>query len=399
MAWNAPLPDSIALVDDEHALAAVRELIANAAWLGLSLELNATRSYRRRICLVQLDVGGRLVAIDPLPLSGRRPEPIAAALGALGAGAPLIVHGGEYALMALERELHLRFERVFDLQQAAVLLGLPATGLRALTADLLGVALPAPRSVDWLQRPLPSDLIDHALADVRYLRALHGVLGQRIRAADLEDELALASTPPAPRSSALPDTPDPRRFMKIPGASTLSPEGLALLRALVTWRDLKAKELDVPPGRLLTNAQLVELAHAPERAGERLAAMRFHSRLVHADLEALRRVVALTLSDEGGREAGPAPSERVVAMHAGAAAQRRKGTPGPAVKARLARLKSWRRVEAASRGVGLAAILPLVALEHLAFFPETPLSEVPGLGRRRIERYAARLAELCDRRT
>lgn len=375
------------LVTEEESLARARERFATTPWLGVSVELNATRSYRRRICLLQLNIGGESCVVDPFPFEGKRPDPIAELLGALPEGAPMIVHGGEYALAALERELKVSPPAsLVDLQQAAVLLGLPATGLRSLCAALLDVELPPPRSLDWAQRPLALEAVEHALVDVVHLGALYDALIGRIRAADLEDELAIASRPP-PARALPPDTPNPRRFRRIAGASMLPPDGLELLGALVQWRDLKAKELDVPPGSLLTNAQLVELAHAPERAHERLASMRFHSRLVHADLEALRRVVALA-KPSGPEPRPPPPSQPPRKL--------RKGPPSPAVRARISRLKNWRREEAEARGVGLQAILPAAALEHLAYFPETPLAEVPALGRRRSERYAEILGTLIS---
>lgn len=385
------------LVDDDATLARAAELFAAAPWLALAVELNATRGYRPRICLVQVNAGGHLIAIDPLAFEGRRPDPLTAALAHVPSATRVIVHGGEYALAALHRERHVNLGRgatgraiLVDTQQAAVLLGLPATGLRALCSSLLGVALPGPQSVDWSQRPLAPAVIEHALTDVAHLGALHDVLMTTIDAADLTDELALASAPPPPRPFVTPDTPDPRRYRRIEGASALPPEGLHLLAALVRWRDLKAKELDVPPGRLLPNAQLVDLAHAPERALQRLAGMRFHSRLVHADLEALRRTVALALASEPHEEA----LEVVPPRLAGAPPTPKKGPPTPVIKARIARLKAWRRGEADLRGVGLQAVLPLVALEHLAYFPQTPLSAVPAFGRRRSERYAAVIASL-----
>jgi len=395
----ATMSSDYLLVDDDATLARAAELFATAPWLALAVELNATRSYRPRICLVQVNAGGALVAIDPLSFEGRRPDPLTAALARAPAGTPIIVHGGEYALAALWRELHVSFGRaapgasLVDTQQAAVLLGLPATGLRSLCAATLGVALPPPHSVDWSQRPLAPGLVAHALADVAHLGALHDALMLRIRAADLEDELALASTPPPPRPFVTPDTPDPRRYRRIEGASGLPPEGVHLLGALVRWRDLKAKELDVPPGRLLPNAQLVDLAHAPERALQRLASMRFHSRLVHADLEALRRVVALALASEPGEDAGLEPPDRPAGAGPSPATPK-KGPPTPQIKARISRLKAWRRSEAEARGVGLQAVLPLVALEHLAYFPHTPLGDVPSFGRRRRERYAETIAAL-----
>lgn len=381
------VPPQAALIDDEAPLHELATALAAAPWLGLAAELNAARAYRPRVCLVQLNVAGRLHAVDPLAFEGRRPNPVHAALTRLPAGVPVIVHGGEYALAALARDLQVTFPTSVDTQQAAVLLGLPATGLRALCAELLGVKLSPPLSVDWLQRPLASAHIARALEDVAHLGALYTRFMERIQAHDLEDELAIASRPAPARPFVTPDTPDPRRYRRMPGAAALPPEGLHLLGALVRFRDMKARELDVPPGRLLPNAQLVDLAHAPERALTRLSGMRFHSRLVHADLEALRRVVAVALASDPSPE--PIRPEPLPLPH-----PPKKGVPTPAIKARLARLKAWRRNEAAARGVGLMAILPLSALEHLAFFPKTPLAEVPDLGRRRIERYATAIAGL-----
>lgn len=375
------------LIDDDIALHALGDAIAVTPWLGLAAELNAARTYRPRVCLIQLNVAGRLFALDPLAFEGRRPNPVQAALCRAPERAPLVVHGGEYTLAALQRDLNLAFPNVIDTQQAALLLGLPATGLRALVSELCGVILPAPISVDWLQRPLAPPYVARALQDVAHLGTLYEDLVARIRAHDLEDELALASRPAPPRAFVTPDTPDPRRYRRLPGAAGLAPEGLRLLEALVRFRDMKARELDLPPGRLLPNAQLVDLAHAPERALSRLSAMRFHTRLVHADLEALRRVVALALATE---PSPPAPSPRPAQV----TTTPRKGPPTPAIKARLSRLKAWRRHEAAARGVGLQAILPGAALEHLAWFPQTPLADLPELGRRRLERYGDTLTAL-----
>lgn len=419
-----PLPRVIA---EPRALAALGDALATASLVPLAVETNALGAYRPRLCLVQLEVGAAAaptpVAIDALAFEAR-PSPLAAALARLPEGAALLVHGGEHAIAALRRELSLRPRRVIDTQEAAVLLGLPRTGLKALLDERLGVTLPAPRSVDWRVRPLDADAVSHALADVAYLRALYAVLHQEIVAADLEDELAVASAlVGAARVTA--NIPDPKRFRTIEGASTLEPEGLHLLQALVTWRDQKARELDLPPGKLLPNALLIQLAQAPELAAERLnpnapgLRARFHSRLVHADIEQLRRVVRVALATFGELEPTPTPEPRIPTLAApgpatasdrgliGAATAtqgprlpplpKKKGPPDPATRARLAALKAWRRDEAERRGVGLAGVLPLVALEHLAFFPGSALAEVPGFGRRRAERYGAELTRLLSR--
>jgi ribonuclease D len=339
-----------------------------------------------------------------LDLLAERPamDAVFAVLRALALGR-VLVHGGEHTFAILRRQLGLRFPRVIDTQQAATLIDLPRTGLRALALDLLGVVLPPVRSADWTRRPLTDDDVESATADARYLHDLWRRLEPRIAELDLDDELALASRlvedpylPPLVRTD---NTPDPKRFRQIDGANRLPPEGLSVLAALVQWRDQKARELDLPAISLLSNAQLVDLASAPDKAIVRIDQMRFHSRLVHADRQSLRMAVVAAMSVPEEQAAAPQTTTPIPTPFTPPSLESRppwvkKGPPDKATRARMVRLKTFRQAEATRRKVGLQAVLPAIALEHLAFFPDTPLTDVPGLGRRRIERYAAILAEI-----
>jgi len=382
------------LIDDPATLERLLATLGEARWLGLATESNTMSAYRPAVCLVQLAVGRadevEIVAIDPLAF-GSRPHPLAALPERLAPDALVLVHGGEYTLAGLRRDHIMDLQHTSglrDLQQAAVLLGLPETGYRSLCRGLLGEVVPAPISVDWRQRPLAAASVEHALEDVRHLGRLWATLTPAIARADLADELALASALVA-QTTARANLPDPARFKHLDGAAALGAAGLWLLQALVGWRDQKARELDLPPGKLFPNLQLVALARRPDRAADELARMRFHSRLVFQDREALRRLVVLTIAEPPPR-APPSQAPRP---------PRALGPAGPVVKARLERLKRWRREEAERRGVGLAAILPGVALEHIAFqqaLTVAALQSVPHLGARRIERYAAVLIALFE---
>ncbi|MCC6621331.1 MAG: HRDC domain-containing protein [Deltaproteobacteria bacterium] len=396
------------IVDDAAALERLYATLAGADGLALAAEENAMHAYRARVCLLQVAlVSGEgeptAYVIDALAFQGVKKSPLADLPRYVPPHARVVVHGGEYALAALRRDFAMDFgaNPPIDTQQAAVLLGLPETGYRSLCRTLLEVALPAPASVDWRLRPLSPDLVEHALADVRHIPALWRILARRIAAADLEDELAIASGVVAATPTHA-NAPDPLRSRHLPGASGLPPEGKALLDALVRWRDAKARELDVPPGRLLANARILALAQRPERALADLDRIRFHSRLLWDDREALKRQVTIAL--EAG--APPSPSSRPATASAPrpaaprpARSLRAAGPPSPIVRARTARLKAWRREEAARREVGLQAILPGAALEHLAWIGAADLeglAAVPQLGSRRIERYGAALLALCN---
>ena len=431
-------PNRTQTLADLHTLVAASELVA------VSVETDARHGYKPTLALVSLAVvmadEVTLATLDTVTPRGlARPEPGASARPAMTndgpfgsergpldaifralANARLLVHGGEHPLALMRRQLGLRFFRLIDTQQAAVLLGLPRTGLRALVAERLGAELPPARSVDWTRRPLDVEDLLAAQAGVRHLPALWRTLLPEIERHELTDELEVASRlvedPPVPPLGRIDNLPDPRRFRHIPGAARLSPEGLAVLAALSRWRDQKAKELDLPPLAIFSNAQLVDLATSPEHAQARLSQVRFHSRLVHADQQSLRLAILTAMSEAAeAASAASAPDHPgphigpMTGMGAGSASPNgpagtrprrdgasrpKKGQPSAATRARLSRLKEFRRVEAERRGVGLLAVLPAVALEHLAFFPDTPLDAVPGLGSSRIARYGAALAAL-----
>lgn len=432
-------PRDLGLLEPQRtqALADLHTLVAASELVAMSVEADLRHGYKPTLALVSLAViqsdEVTLATLDTVaPRPGARPElglhprpgppsegpfgsergPLDAIFRAL-ANARLLVHGGEHPMALLRRQLGLRFPRLLDTQQAALLLGLPRTGLRALVSERLAAELPPARSVDWTRRPLEPEDLAAAQAGVRFLPALWRTLRPEIERHELMDELEVASRlvedPPLPPLGRIDNLPDPRRFRHIAGAERLSPEGLAVLAALSRWRDQKAKELDLPPLAIFSNAQLVDLATSPEHAQARLSQVRFHSRLVHADQQSLRLAILTAMSEaaEAATE-GATPDAPAATIHPltganpaargpnreGSPTPSRKGRPSAATRARMSRLKEFRRLEAERRGVGLPAVLPAVALEHLSFFPETPLQAVPGLGPSRIARYGAQLSAL-----
>ncbi len=404
-----------ALVDERQALAAFLDALSGAAHVAIAVEDNGTRTYRPEICLVQVAVmpAGRaegdlpnLFALDPTPFRGARPHPFEALLGRIGPRATLLMHGGDYAVAGLRRDFHLRFARdergegatpvqpdlpnLVDTQQAAVLLGLPETGYKSLCRSLLGIDLGAPVSRNWSERPLPREAVAGALVGVTHVPRLWAVLAERIAAKDLREELAIASRVVA-RTSERANQPDPGRFRHIEGASTLAGIPRALLAAVVQWRDAKARAFDCPPGRVLPNSQLVELCRAGAQAADEVSMGGFHSRLLWNDREELRRLIARVIADPNAAVETPAAPTRATPT-----APARKGAPTAVVRARTRALKLWRRDEAARREVGLQAVLPGAALEHLAFFGADVLATVPQLGPARIARYGAELTRMCE---
>jgi ribonuclease D len=372
-------------VRDAAALAELAAALREAPWVALDSESNSMFVYRERVCLIQLNVGGALWLIDPLELAGAPDlEARAEALAPLAApfadpDLRIWVHGGEYDVACLKRDFGLGLANVFDTQQAASFLGWSRTGYAAVVQAICGVELgKAHTQYDWGRRPLEGEALRYALDDVIHLPEVGVELRKLIAAADLDEELELANRgveQAAPHENRF----DPARMWKLDGARELGRERLPVLAALYAWRDQKGRELDFPPGRLIANRPLVQLAaRAPTSAAE-LRRVRVRGSFVREHGNELLEVIAKALAD---------PPE---------VPDRSKPNRAPARQlARDKALRQWRREEAERRAAPPHVILPPRALEWLAKHGAEELERCPELGPKRIARYAALLRELLD---
>ncbi len=171
-----------------------------------------------------------------------------------------LVHAASQDLPCM-RDDGIRPQRLFDTELAARLLGEPSAGLASLLESKMGVRLEKAHSADnWATRPLPESWLDYAALDVDYLLELHEILRADLEAVGrlewAEEEFA------ATLSQFLKETPprtDPWR--RLNGLPTLkSPRQLAVARALWMERDDIARNRDRPPGRILPDPAIVDLA-------------------------------------------------------------------------------------------------------------------------------------------
>jgi ribonuclease D len=86
---------------------------------------------------------------------------------------------------------------------------------------------------------------------------------------------------------------DPRTlFRRIRRGNNLSPAGLAILRELADWRDREARERDKPPGTVLHDEQLVDIARKAPRTFSDLQRLRgLSSRVLERSAEDLLSMV------------------------------------------------------------------------------------------------------------
>jgi ribonuclease D len=210
-------------------------------------------------------------------------------------------------------------ENIFDTQVAAALVGLgDQLSYARLVDQLLGVALSKGESYsDWLQRPLSPAQTAYALDDVRYLLALHDALRQRLevmgRTTWLAEECRRFANP------ALYQRDPQTLFRRIRRSNALSSQGLAVLRELAIWRDREARQRDRPPGSVLHDELLVEIARKAPRTLDDLQRLRgFPARELERSGNILLGLVAQGLAvPENARPQplhgrGPTPAEELI---------------------------------------------------------------------------------------
>ncbi|GGV72560.1 3'-5' exonuclease [Streptomyces griseoloalbus] len=297
------------VIADEAALAEV--IAAFAAGTGpVAVDAERASGYRygQRAYLVQLRrEGAGSALIDPVAC------PDLSGLGEALSGVEWVLHAATQDLPCL-REIGMVPTRLFDTELAGRLAGFPRVGLGAMVENVLGFVLEKGHSaVDWSTRPLPEPWLRYAALDVELLVDLRDALEKELdRQGKLEwarqEFDAIASAPP----------PEPRKdpWRRTSGMHKVRRRRqMAVVRELWQTRDRIAQRRDVSPGKVLSDAAIVEAALAVPANVHALAALNgFGQRVGRRQLEqwqaAVDRAKALSesqLPQPGQPVTGPPP--------------------------------------------------------------------------------------------
>lgn len=364
-------------VDSPKALGELAAVMAAEPWHALDLESNSGFAYFERLCLMQLNVGGRLWLVDLLALPGetRAIDPLRKALESREH--TTFLHGGEFDVGCLKRDYELAPAGVWDSQQAASSLGWERTGYGVLVEKICGVELAKEYAhYDWSQRPIARAPLSYAVDDVRYLPEICHRLREEVAEADLEEEVEIAFgvVEGATWSGGF----GPDSLWKVKGSGHLPREALPAFVALYEWRDATARRRDLPPGRVLNNASLLSLARNRPTNRRELHGSGLKGRAFGEYGAKILEVLAIALT------APPVVPSRPVPQR-----------PEPHEQKCESRLRKWRQEEALRREVPQQVVLPSRALMYLKKHGTENLAEVPQLGAKRVRLYGDQLRELC----
>ncbi|MFF5252986.1 ribonuclease D [Streptomyces leeuwenhoekii] len=297
------------VIADEAALARVTAAFAAGSGpVAVDAERASGYRYGQRAYLVQLRRQGAGTAlIDPVAC------PDLSALGQALSGAEWVLHAATQDLPCL-RDIGMVPTRLFDTELAGRLAGFPRVGLGAMVEGVLGFVLEKGHSaVDWSTRPLPEPWLRYAALDVELLVDLRDALEKELDRqgkldwARQEFDAIAAAPPPEPRKEPWRRTSGMHKVRRR--------RQLAAVREMWEARDRIAQRRDVSPGKVLSDAAIVEAATALPPNVHALAALNgFGHRMGRRTLEqwqaAIDRARALpesALPQPGQPVTGPPP--------------------------------------------------------------------------------------------
>ena len=242
-------------------------MIANAAQLrellpqiqsheriAIDTEADSLHCYREKLCLLQISTPESDAIVDPLEDVDL--APLREAL----ANKVIVLHGADYDLRLLRRNLSFVPQRVFDTVIAARMTGIREFSLAALVKRYFDIELTkGSQKANWAERPLSKKMAEYAINDTRYLLP---------RAQRLEKELEMLdriewfhqSCQRALEQAAVDRERDVDDAWRISGAGALRGRASAILRELWHWREKEAEAVDRPPFHILQNRELLQSA-------------------------------------------------------------------------------------------------------------------------------------------
>jgi ribonuclease D len=245
------------LITGQDDLVAVVRVLAAEKHVAIDTETDSFYAYTPRVCLIQLSCNQSDFLLDPLTL--RDLSPLAPLLS--DPRVEKVLHASENDIIGLKRDFQLSVRPVFDTAIACRLLGRKQLALSRILAEEFGVKSDKKlQRCNWAKRPLSHEQLSYAQQDTHFLIELRHRLQRQLLDRDLWGaaqerfrrlgELRLKPEKP----------PHLKSYLRLPGAETLSPGSLQVLKALFAYRERLALRSNRAPFRVMTNEVLVRLA-------------------------------------------------------------------------------------------------------------------------------------------
>ena len=260
------------LIDTPDALETLVNRALDAPCVGIDTEFVWEQTYYPRLGIVQVGLAENdSHLIDAVTLSDLSP------LGTLLSDPHTvkILHDAQQDLWILRRITDAIPRNIFDTRCAAGFTGLSSNlSLGNLLRQCLNIQLPKTETrTNWLRRPLSDKQLAYAIDDVRHLPALREHLLTDIHRRNRENWLA-EEMRQYDIAKLYDDRAPEEQYTRVKGTGRLSRRDMAIVRELATWREQKARQVDRPRNRVISDDAIVQIARRKSRSIRSLKQLR-----------------------------------------------------------------------------------------------------------------------------
>ncbi|UTW41844.1 HRDC domain-containing protein [bacterium SCSIO 12844] len=256
------------MITTDSELKALCQILNNEPLIGIDTEFDWRTTYFPKLCLVQIATLDDAYIIDPLSIDSLLPlKPILENDNIIK-----IFHSPTYDLKLLHQHTGATINHVFDTQLAAEFLGFDhQPSLNDLLSWLIQVTLDkSVKLSNWNQRPLTEKQLNYALEDVKYLISAFTKLTDKLSASkrlkwfhhEISNRFDQAFYQPIDTAGA---------YLKLKRHKSYKNGQLEYLKALATWREEMAINLNKPIRRILDDHSIYQIIYNPPADLEQLA--------------------------------------------------------------------------------------------------------------------------------
>lgn len=280
-------------IASDDALKDACSALAGENLIGVDLEADSMHSFTEKICLIQVAGTDRAYLIDPFEISDF------SAFCALleDPGIIKVLHGSDFDVRSLDREMSVEIANLFDTEIACRFLNVKERGLGALLKAYFDVHVDKKfQKVDWSRRPLKEDMIEYSVGDVAHLSDLYDQLKKELedmgRYEWAKEEFDLQAKVKYEPNHQLP------LFKRFKGAGKLDNRTLAVLENLLLVRLEMAEKKDLPLFKIISNQSIMTMAAQKPASVQKMIEIRALSKKQagmygQACCEAIQKALAL----------------------------------------------------------------------------------------------------------
>lgn len=266
----------INVITDNAKLECFCTALAHETFITVDTEFMREKTYYPQLCLIQVAGEKESAIIDPLA-----PGINLDALFRLFENPAIlkVFHACRQDMEIFYQAMGKLPAPVFDTQVAAMVCGYgESASYETLVNKILRASVDkSSRFTDWSRRPLTEKQLTYALDDVLHLREIYKVIAQQLQESGRVDWIQ-EETAPLTDTSTYDNNPNDA-WQRLRFRNT-TPRYLATLQAVARWRELTARERNVPRGRIMKDETLTEVASAKPTSFTDLQAIRgFHPTL------------------------------------------------------------------------------------------------------------------------